>query len=78
MTPRTLDRIVEEASQLPQETVIELVDRLMLQMHGGIGQVQEQAWTTEIRRRVEEIRSGKVQGIPAEQASAEIRKIVGL
>jgi hypothetical protein len=30
-----------------------------------------------VARRVEEIRSGKVQGIPGEIVSARIRKIVG-
>lgn len=30
-------------------------------------------WTEELARRVEEIRSGKVEGIPAEQVLAELR-----
>lgn len=78
MKPRSLDLIVEEASHLPQETVIELVDRLMVQMHGGIGQVQEEAWATELHKRLAEIRSGKVEGVPGDQVMAELRKIVGL
>lgn len=74
----TLDRIVEETANLPQDVVIELVDRIMLQMHGGMTPAVEQAWGREIRRRFEEIRSGKEPGIPGEQVSAEIRRIVGL
>ena len=36
------------------------------------------AWRVETRRRIEEIQSGKVQGIPGEQVMGELRKIVGL
>ncbi len=32
-----------------------------------------QAWTDEAERRLEELRSGKVQGIPAEEVFARIR-----
>jgi putative addiction module component (TIGR02574 family) len=78
LMPLTLDQIVEETGNLPQDVVIELVDRIMLKMHGGIAPHVEQAWRQETRRRIAEIQSGKVQGIPGEQVSAEIRKIVGL
>jgi Putative addiction module component len=37
----------------------------------------ETAWKTEVDRRIEEIQSGKVQGISGEEVSARIRKIVG-
>ena len=36
------------------------------------------AWGDEAMRRLEEMESGKVKGIPGEQVMAEIRKIVGL
>jgi putative addiction module component (TIGR02574 family) len=34
-------------------------------------------WAEEIDRRMEEMRSGQVQGIPAEEAAAEIRSKYG-
>ena len=37
----------------------------------------EAAWKIEIDRRIEEIQSGKVQGIPPEEVSARINKILG-
>jgi putative addiction module component (TIGR02574 family) len=37
----------------------------------------EVAWQSEIAHRVQEIQTGKVQGIPGEEVSARIRKIVG-
>ena len=73
----TLDQIVEEAQQWPDDVVAELVDRLMLARHGVANPSLSPAWRPVVARRVEEIRSGKVQGIPGEVVSARIRKIVG-
>jgi len=75
--PLTLEQIVEETSQLPADVVAELIDRILLARHGGIDPGIEAAWKTEVHRRVEEIDSGKVQGIPAEESLARIRKIIG-
>ena len=75
--PMTLDQIVEESRQRPDDVVAELVDRLMLARHGVDSPALSPAWQSVVARRVEEIRSGKVQGIPGEVVSARIRKIVG-
>ena len=75
--PMTLDQIVEETRQWPADVVAELVDRIMLARHGGLTPEIDAAWRPVIARRVEEIRSGKVQGIPGEEVSARVRKIVG-
>jgi putative addiction module component (TIGR02574 family) len=71
----TLDQIVEEARRLPAEQKAELVDRLTSDLH-AVSDV-ESAWRHELRRRVQEIESGQVTGIPGEIVSARIRKIVG-
>jgi putative addiction module component (TIGR02574 family) len=76
--PMTLDEIVEETRQLPPDVVAELVDRILLARHGGIEPDVEAAWKTEIHRRIHEIKSGKVQGIPVEESLARARKIAGL
>ena len=71
----TVEQIVEEAKHLPNEQVMELVDRLSegLQLTPEI----ENSWRFETRRRVAEIAEGKVQGISGSEVSARIRKIVG-
>ena len=74
--PMTLDQIIEETRHWPPEKVGELVDRLSEDLHTSDPEI-EAAWQTEIARRVEEIQSGKVQGIPGEEVSARVRKIVG-
>ena len=74
--PLTLEQIVEEARHWPPEKVGELVGRLTEDLHVSDPEI-EAAWKTEVDRRIEEIQSGKVQGIPAEEVSARIRKIIG-
>jgi putative addiction module component (TIGR02574 family) len=73
--PITLDQIVEEARLWPPEKVGELVGRLTEDLHAGDPET-EAAWKTEIDRRIEEIQTSKVQGIPPEEVSARIRKIL--
>ena len=54
----------------------ELVGRLAEDLHGTDPEI-EAAWKAEIDRRIEEIQTGKVQGIPADEVSARIRRILG-
>jgi putative addiction module component (TIGR02574 family) len=76
--PITLDEIVEETREMPAEVVAELVDRIMIARHGGIEPSIASAWKTETDRRIEEIESGKVKGVPLEESLARARKIAGL
>lgn len=73
----TIDQIVQETRLWPDDVVAELVDRIMLAKHGVADPALDPAWRSTVARRVEEIRSGKVQGIPGNVVSARIRKIVG-
>jgi putative addiction module component (TIGR02574 family) len=73
----TLDQIIEEAHRLPREQVAELIDRLTLELHQTIDPPLEDAWKQEVRLRLTEIESGSVQGVPGDEVSARIRKIVG-
>ena len=76
--PMTLDEIVEETRQLPPEVVADLVDRILIVRHNGMEAEVEDSWKNEIRRRIDEIKSGKIQGIPVEESLARARKLVGL
>jgi putative addiction module component (TIGR02574 family) len=73
--PITLDQIVEETRHWPPERVGELVGRLTEDLHTSDPEI-EAAWKTEIDRRIEEIQSGKIKGIPAEESLARARKIL--
>jgi putative addiction module component (TIGR02574 family) len=75
--PITLDEIVEETKNWPPERVGELVDRLTEDLHTSAPDI-EAAWKSEVNRRIEEIESGKVEGVPLEESLARARKIAGL
>jgi putative addiction module component (TIGR02574 family) len=70
----TLDEIVEETKHWPPERVGELVDRLTEDLHTSAPKI-EAAWKTEIDRRIEEIESGKVKGVPLKESLARAHKI---
>ena len=72
----TMEQIIEEARSWPPEKVGELVGRLTEDLHATDLET-EAAWKQEIDRRIEEIQSGKVKGVPGEELSARIRKMVG-
>lgn len=74
----TLDQIVEETCQLPQDVRTELVERILLAGHGGIAPDVEEAWKQETRRRIAEIQNGQAEGIPLDEALAEARQRAGL
>ena len=74
----TLDELVDETRQLPQDVRAELVERILLAAHGGIAPNVEEAWKKETRRRVAEIQRGEAKGIPLDEALAAARKSVGL
>jgi putative addiction module component (TIGR02574 family) len=76
--PISIDQIVEETREMPPEAVAELIDRIMVARHGGIDSAVGQSWEKEIDRRIQELESGKVKGIPLEDSLARARKAAGL
>lgn len=73
----TLDQIVEETRQWPEDTVAELVDRTIFAKHGGLSPKREAAWTEVAARRSAEIDNGQEKLVPGHEVSARIRRIVG-
>ena len=73
--PITLEQIVEETRHWPPEKVGELVGRLTEELHTSDPDT-EAAWKEEIGRRIEEIQTGKVQGIPAEEVFEKAKRIL--
>ena len=71
--PITLEQIVEETRHWPPEKVGELVGRLTEDLHASDPEM-EAAWKAEIDRRIEEIQTGKAQGIPAEEVFEKARR----
>ena len=73
----TLDQSAEEVSQLPPAKRVELLDRLTLRLHHAMDPVVDKAWEREYQRRLAELESGQVQGIPGEEVSRRVRQIIG-
>ena len=61
-----LKKIESELMKLSPRTRARLVKRLLSSLDGEPESGSGESWITEATRRAEEIRSGKVRGIPAE------------
>ena len=73
----TVEQIVAEALGLPSEARALLADRLVESLDPAEDGHVRQLWMEEALRRRDEVRSGRVQTIPAEQAFAQVRRALG-
>lgn len=73
MTPAT-NELEEKLLSLPLEERIYLIEKLLKSLNSPNREEVDKAWAEEAERRLDELESGKVQGIPAEQVFSEIRK----
>ena len=65
--------IIEEASDLPVEERITVVDSLLRTLNAPDPQIDE-AWAEVAMRRLEDLRSGRTQAIPGEEILRELRE----
>jgi len=68
------DEIVADAMALPEQERVLLARELIASLDEELNPDVEELWPAEAERRLEELRSGKVQGVPAEEAFARVRK----
>jgi putative addiction module component (TIGR02574 family) len=66
----------QNTSDRPEDAVADLVDRIF-RKYGEVDPLVDKAWHQEIGRRIADLESGKVQGIPLEETLAKARKITG-
>ena len=74
----TLKELYLETRRLPREQASELMDLLLVDTFSEPDATVDEAWGREIDRRLGELESGQVKGIPADEVMAKARKIVGL
>lgn len=67
-------RLLEEALKHPAEARAALAGSLLDSLDDNVDEDVEQAWATEIARRLEEVQSGRVRAVPWAEAR---RRIVG-
>lgn len=72
MTPKASEVLAQALQLSPQEREL-LIDELVESLDEGPAEAgAEEAWAGEIKRRVDEIRSGKVKLIPGEEVERRI------
>lgn len=77
MERMTAEQIAEEALSLPSDARAILADRLVESLDPAEDSYVRKLWAAEAVRRRDEIRDGRVQAIPGEEALARVRQAVG-
>ncbi len=76
--PVSIEQIVEETREMPGEVVAELIDRILAARRGGIKPCIAESWKAETDRRIAEIESGSVKGVPLGESLVRARKTADL
>lgn len=71
-----VEKITEAVLALPSDARALLADRLVESLDPLTDPGVREAWSAEALRRLEEVRSGKVDGVPATEVSARVRKLL--
>ena len=74
---QTLDQIEAQALALADHERAELAERLLESLAAARDLAGQASWLALAKKRRDEIRSGAVAGIPGEEGSAMVRKLVG-
>ena len=69
-----LDQLTAEAMKLPLRERVQLAQRLVSTIDGEVESDTEALWFAEAERRLEELRSGEVQGIDSDEAFRTARE----
>ena len=77
MSLEQLESAIQSLSPVERQNFIHWIDEHRGELLAGEPQIIEESWKQEIRRRIAEIESGLVQGIPGETVTANIRRLVG-
>ena len=73
---RTIDELAEQAMNLPTESRARLADLLVESLDAEeLGHI-DRLWVAEAKRRRDEVRSGRVETIPGEEALQKVRDVV--
>lgn len=70
----TVEQIAEEALSLPSEARALLADRLVESLDPAEDGYVHQLWIAEARRRRDDVRNGRAQTIPGDDALAQVRQ----
>lgn len=69
---RTLEELITEALSLPSASRVLLVEKLIESLEFDVDETIQTLWITAAKQRRDEIRTGRVQPIPGEEAFSQI------
>jgi putative addiction module component (TIGR02574 family) len=72
----SIEQMAEEALALPSEARALLADRLVESLDPAEDGQIRQLWAAEARRRLEDVRSGRVKTIPGDEVLAQVKRAV--
>jgi hypothetical protein len=73
---RSIEQLTEEILALPSASRALLAEKLIESLEFDIDPEIQAAWTTEAKKRRDEIRDGVVQPIPGEEALEQVRRLL--
>jgi putative addiction module component (TIGR02574 family) len=68
------DQVMKAALELSERDRAKLAEELLASLDGPADRPLDEAWIQEIERRSQELRSGKVNPIPAKEAMRQLRE----
>ncbi len=74
----TVEQVLAETKTWPPEQVEALFERFLMANYRLPDPGLDASWSAEIKRRVDDIESGREVGIPGDEVMARARKIIGL
>ena len=72
----SVEQLIQEALSLPSASRAFLAEKLVESLEFDIDETIQTLWTTEAKKRREQIRSGTIQPIPGEEGLAEVRRLL--
>jgi putative addiction module component (TIGR02574 family) len=75
--PMTIEQLAEEALALPSESRALLADRIVESLDVRELSDLDKLWAAEAKRRRDEVREGRVETIPGDEAFLKVRRAVG-
>lgn len=75
--PRTIEQLADEALAFPSEQRALLADRLVESLDAAEVSRLDRLWGAEAKRRRDDVRQGRVQRIPGDEALARVRRSLG-
>ncbi len=72
----SVEQLIQEALSLPSASRAFLAEKLVESLEFDIDETIQTLWTTEAKKRREQIKSGTISSIPGEEGLAEVRRLL--